>query len=204
MIEVREVRRAGDIQIKRLPCRIESIEKAAPDVAIVRFKLPANERLQFLAGQYIDFLLKDGKRRSFSLATPPHDDSLLELHIRHMPSGFFTDALFTPIQGPRDPALRGAARLVLSARAVGQADRVRRGRHRLRADQGDDRACAASRASTADGAVLGRARAARSVPARSPAQMAGASIATSSTFPCCPSRGRRTVDGPHGVRPSRR
>ena len=49
-IEVREVRRAGDIVIKRLPCRIESIDKAAPDVAIVRFKLPANERLQFLAG----------------------------------------------------------------------------------------------------------------------------------------------------------
>jgi len=98
-IEVREVRRAGDIQIKRLPCRIESIEKAAPDVAIVRFKLPANERLQFLAGQYIDFLLKDGKRRSFSLATPPHDDSLLELHVRHIPGGFFSDALFTQYKG---------------------------------------------------------------------------------------------------------
>ena len=98
-IEVREVRRAGDIVIKRLPCRIESIDKAAPDVAIVRFKLPANERLQYLAGQYVDFLLKDGKRRSFSLATPPHDDSLLELHIRHIPKGFFTDALFTQYKG---------------------------------------------------------------------------------------------------------
>src|SRR4029079_52986 len=99
VIEVREVRRAGDIQIKRLPCRIEAIEKVAPDVAIVRFKLPANERLQFLAGQYVDFLLKDGKRRSFSLATPPHDDQLLELHIRHIPSGLFTDTLFTQYKG---------------------------------------------------------------------------------------------------------
>jgi CDP-4-dehydro-6-deoxyglucose reductase len=99
MIEVREVRRAGDIPIKRLPVRIESIEKPASDVAIVRLKLPANERLQYLAGQYVDFLLKDGKRRSFSLATPPHDDSLLELHIRHVPGGFFTDALFTTYKG---------------------------------------------------------------------------------------------------------
>ena len=99
VIEVREVRRAGDIQIKRLPCRIEAIEKVAPDVAIVRFKLPANERLQYLAGQYVDFLLKDGKRRSFSLATPPHDDQLLELHIRHIPSGLFTDTLFTQYKG---------------------------------------------------------------------------------------------------------
>src|SRR5438874_1512165 len=99
VIEVREVRRAGDIQIRRLPCRIESIDKPAFDVAIVKLKLPANERLQFLAGQYIDFLLKDGKRRSFSLATPPHADELLELHIRHVPGGFFSDALFNDFKG---------------------------------------------------------------------------------------------------------
>jgi CDP-4-dehydro-6-deoxyglucose reductase len=93
------VRRAGDIQIKRLPCRVESITRAAHDVAIVKLKLPSTERLQFLAGQYIDFLLKDGKRRSFSLATPPHRDELLELHIRHVPKGFFTDQLFTTYKG---------------------------------------------------------------------------------------------------------
>ncbi|MGC1816558.1 MAG: CDP-6-deoxy-delta-3,4-glucoseen reductase [Casimicrobiaceae bacterium] len=99
VIEVREVRRAGDIQIKRLPCRVESIDKVAPDVAIVRLKLPTSERLQYLAGQYIDLLLKDGHRRSFSLATPPHADELLELHIRHTPGGFFTDPLFTTYKG---------------------------------------------------------------------------------------------------------
>ncbi len=99
VIEVKEVRRVGDIEIKRMPCRVESINKPAPDVAIVKLKLPANERLQFLAGQYIDFLLKDGRRRSFSLATPPHDDALLELHIRHVPGGAFTDQLFTQFKG---------------------------------------------------------------------------------------------------------
>jgi CDP-4-dehydro-6-deoxyglucose reductase len=99
VIEVREVRRAGDIQIKRLPCRIESVEKPAADVAIVRLKLPSNERLQYLAGQYIDFLLKDGHRRSFSIATPPHADELLELHIRHTPGGLFTDPLFITYKG---------------------------------------------------------------------------------------------------------
>ena len=99
IIEVREVRRAGDIQIRRLPCRVESIDKPASDVAIVKLKLPANERLQFLAGQYIDLLLKDGKRRSFSLATPPHADELLELHIRHVPGGLFSGALFTQYKG---------------------------------------------------------------------------------------------------------
>lgn len=93
-LECREVRRAGDIQIRKLPCRIEAIELAAPDVAIVSLKLPAGERLQFLAGQYIDILLKNGGRRSFSLATPPHDDGFLQLHIRHMPDGAFTEQLF--------------------------------------------------------------------------------------------------------------
>jgi CDP-4-dehydro-6-deoxyglucose reductase len=107
VIGVREVRRAGDIQIKRLPCRVESIDKVAPDVAIVRLKLPTSERLQYLAGQYIDFLLKDGHRRSFSLATPPHADELLELHIRHTPGGFFTDPLFTTYKGREILRLEG-------------------------------------------------------------------------------------------------
>jgi CDP-4-dehydro-6-deoxyglucose reductase len=99
VIEVREVRRVGDIQIKRLPCRVESIARPASDVAIVRLKLPTSERLQYLAGQYIDLLLKEGHRRSFSLATPPHADDFLELHIRHTPGGFFTDALFSTYKG---------------------------------------------------------------------------------------------------------
>ena len=99
VIEVREVRRAGDIRIRKLPCRVESIEKPCADVAIVRIKLPANERLQFLAGQYIDLLLKDGRRRSFSLATAPHDDALLELHIRHVAGGVFTEQLFNDYRG---------------------------------------------------------------------------------------------------------
>jgi CDP-4-dehydro-6-deoxyglucose reductase len=99
VIEVKEVRRAGDVLIRKLPCRIESIDKPAPDVAIVKIKLPANERLQFLAGQYIDLLLKDGRRRSFSLATPPHDDALLELHVRHVPDGFFSGPLFNEYKG---------------------------------------------------------------------------------------------------------
>jgi CDP-4-dehydro-6-deoxyglucose reductase len=97
VVQCREVRRAGDIQIRRMPVRIESIDLAAPDVAIVSLKLPARERLQFLAGQYIDIMMKDGARRSFSLATAPHladESGLLPLHIRHMPDGAFTEHLF--------------------------------------------------------------------------------------------------------------
>jgi CDP-4-dehydro-6-deoxyglucose reductase len=98
-VEVREVRKAGDIRIRKLPCRIEKIDKVASDVAIVSLKLPANERLQYLAGPYIDFLLRDGRRRSFSIATAPEDDALLDLHIRHVPGGHFSGQLFNEFKG---------------------------------------------------------------------------------------------------------
>ena len=107
VIEVKEVRRAGDIRIKRLPCRIESIDKPVGDVAIVKLKLPANELLQYLCGQYIDFLLKDGRRRSFSLATAPFDDALLELHIRYVQGGLFTEQLFNHYRGREIMRLEG-------------------------------------------------------------------------------------------------
>jgi CDP-4-dehydro-6-deoxyglucose reductase, E3 len=98
-VEIRDVRRSGDIQIRKLPCRVEKIEKPAPDVAIVWLKLPANERLRYFAGQFIELLLKDGHRRSFSIATPPEDQGLLELHIRHVPGGRFSDTLFREFKG---------------------------------------------------------------------------------------------------------
>ena len=63
-------------------------------MVILQLKLPANERLQFLAGQYIEFILKDGARRSFSMANAPHDDEFLQLHVRHVPGGSFTDHVF--------------------------------------------------------------------------------------------------------------
>ncbi|HXZ48987.1 MAG TPA: CDP-6-deoxy-delta-3,4-glucoseen reductase [Usitatibacter sp.] len=94
VFEVREVSGARDIAIRTLPCRVEKVEKPAEDVAILWLKLPAGERLQFLAGQYIDILLKDGKRRSFSMANAPHDDALLQLHVRKSPGGAFSGYVF--------------------------------------------------------------------------------------------------------------
>ena len=94
LIEAREVRKAGDIQVRKLPARVHRLERAADDAMIVYLKLPANERLMFLPGQYIDILLKDGTRRSFSMANAPHDDEFVQLHVRHVPGGAFTDHVF--------------------------------------------------------------------------------------------------------------
>lgn len=97
-LEIREIGSSGDIRIRTLPCRVEKIEKPAPDVAVLSLKLPAQERLQYQAGQYIDILLKDGKRRSFSIANAPHRDQFIELHIRHVPGGQFTTHVFAEMR----------------------------------------------------------------------------------------------------------
>ncbi|MBL8384424.1 MAG: CDP-6-deoxy-delta-3,4-glucoseen reductase [Burkholderiales bacterium] len=94
VIEAREVGSIKDLQVRILPSRVQKIERVAEDVVVISLKLPANERLQYLAGQYIEFLLKDGKRRSYSMANAPHDDAFVQLHVRHMPGGLFTDHVF--------------------------------------------------------------------------------------------------------------
>jgi CDP-4-dehydro-6-deoxyglucose reductase len=98
VIEARTVGAAKDIQVKTLPCRVQKIDRVADDVMVLQLKLPANERLQFLAGQYIEFLLKDGSRRSFSMGNAPHDDEFLQLHVRHVSGGQFTDHVFTKMK----------------------------------------------------------------------------------------------------------
>ena len=98
VIECKQLGSANDIPVKTLPSRIEKLEKLAPDVIDIHLRLPANERLQFWAGQYIDILLKDGKKRSYSLANAPHDDAVLQLHIRHVPGGLFTEQVFSTMK----------------------------------------------------------------------------------------------------------
>jgi CDP-4-dehydro-6-deoxyglucose reductase, E3 len=90
-LEVKEIGGIGDIQVRTLPCRVEKVEKPAIDVAVLSLKLPATERLQFLAGQYVDVLMKDGKRRSYSMANAPHDDAYIQLHVRLVPGGHFSN-----------------------------------------------------------------------------------------------------------------
>jgi CDP-4-dehydro-6-deoxyglucose reductase len=98
VIEAREVAGAGDYPIKKLPSRVANIEKASDDVMIISLQLPANERLAYRAGQYIEFILRDGKRRSYSMANAPHVSELITLHIRHLPGGVFTDHVFNTMK----------------------------------------------------------------------------------------------------------
>jgi CDP-4-dehydro-6-deoxyglucose reductase len=97
VIQCREVGAVRDIQIRTLPCRVQKMERVAGDIMVLYLKLPASERLQFLAGQYIDILLKDGSRRSLSMANAPHDDEFLQLHVRNY-GGPFSQHVFSTMK----------------------------------------------------------------------------------------------------------
>jgi CDP-4-dehydro-6-deoxyglucose reductase len=100
VVEVRELAGLHGIRPKMLPARVERLDKPAPDVAILGVKLPANANFKFVAGQYVDFLLKDGKRRSYSIANPPSEQGVgaLEFHIRQTPGGLFTEQVFSTLK----------------------------------------------------------------------------------------------------------
>lgn len=97
VVEARSVPGAGQFPVLKMPTRVIALERAAPDVMLVRLQLPANQNLQYHAGQYLEFILQGGARRSYSMANAPHalgDPPAVELHIRHMPGGLFTDHVF--------------------------------------------------------------------------------------------------------------
>ncbi|WP_332744032.1 CDP-6-deoxy-delta-3,4-glucoseen reductase [Hydrogenophaga sp.] len=101
VIESRQVTEAGAFPIKKMPVRVSALERASHDVMVLRLQLPASDTFQYHAGQYVEFLLRDGDRRSYSMANAPHTQSAapsLELHVRHMPGGKFTDHVFSAMK----------------------------------------------------------------------------------------------------------
>ncbi len=100
VLESRQVTEVGAFPIKRIPSRVLQLERLSPDVMRMRLQLPANDAFPYHAGQYIEFLLRDGLRRSYSMANAPQDGAgpAIELHLRHMPGGVFTDQVFSTVK----------------------------------------------------------------------------------------------------------
>jgi CDP-4-dehydro-6-deoxyglucose reductase len=105
VIESRQVTAEGLPPIKKMPARVARLERLASDVMRLELQLPAGDAFTYLAGQYLDILLRDGTRRSYSMANAPHTlmrtlegsstpVPVAEFHIRHMPGGKFTDHVF--------------------------------------------------------------------------------------------------------------
>ncbi len=96
VIEARDIKPpTTQNEIKNLPSRIERLDRLAPDVMAVFLRILAREQFNYLAGQYLDIMLPQNRRRSFSIANPPHDAELLELHVRRVSRGEFTQQLFS-------------------------------------------------------------------------------------------------------------
>ncbi|MFO1244939.1 MAG: CDP-6-deoxy-delta-3,4-glucoseen reductase [Ramlibacter sp.] len=94
VLESRQVTDESAFPIKKMPSRVTALEKKSHDVMLVKLQLPANDTFRYHAGQYVEFILRDGARRSYSMANAPHNGPGVELHIRHMPGGKFTDHVF--------------------------------------------------------------------------------------------------------------
>ncbi|HEV8018228.1 MAG TPA: 2Fe-2S iron-sulfur cluster-binding protein [Steroidobacteraceae bacterium] len=103
IVEARLIANVADVEIKTLPCRIARLAPLAPDVMQLLLRLPSVEPLRFHPGQYLDVLLEGGRRRSFSIASPPHDSELIELHVRRVSGGGFTERLFGGGAAPLAP-----------------------------------------------------------------------------------------------------
>jgi len=94
VIAVREIEAVRDIEVRMLPARVIEKTVLSSNVVRLRLKLPSAQRLQFLAGQYVDALLEGGRRRAFSIASCPSLEDEIELHIRHIEGGDFTGFVF--------------------------------------------------------------------------------------------------------------
>ncbi len=94
VVEAAAMEVPGNIRIRRLPCRVHRMKPLSGDVMALFLKLPGFEPFGFLAGQYVDILLADGRRRSFSMANPPREPEILELHVRRVEGGEFTGHVF--------------------------------------------------------------------------------------------------------------
>lgn len=104
VLESSQVTAQDALPVRKMPVRVAALDKLSHDVMRVQLQLPATEALRYHAGQFVEFVLKDGVRRAYSIAVAPHTQATapgLELHIRHMPGGLFTDHVFATMK-PRD------------------------------------------------------------------------------------------------------
>ena len=110
VVLARTVAGAGEDPPLKMPARVAGLSRPAPDVVVMKLQLPATVAFKYRAGQYVEFILRDGARRSYSMATAPEQlgsPPAIELHVRHMPGGKFTDHVFGAMQAKEMVRLEG-------------------------------------------------------------------------------------------------
>lgn len=86
-LDIEDLGGLGGIQTKTLPCRIDSLQYLSDDVIEVVLRTPPASRLEYLSGQYVDMIGKNGLRRSYSIANAPRADGKITLQIRKVEQG---------------------------------------------------------------------------------------------------------------------
>ncbi|MBV6415727.1 MAG: Na(+)-translocating NADH-quinone reductase subunit F [Steroidobacteraceae bacterium] len=97
-VDVESIDPGGVAPVLRREGRVESMRLLGADVMQIMLSLPGGERIEFGAGQYINILLDDGQQRAYSFANPPHDNALIELHVKRMPGGVFSTRVFESLK----------------------------------------------------------------------------------------------------------
>ena len=174
VIAPRSISKADPFARKTVDARVFRLQKLADDVMLVHLRFPAGIRVKFKAGQHLNLILDNGERRDFSMANPPRESDGAQLHIRHVPGGAFTSYVFEEA-ATRRPAEAGSPVRRFHVARERQADPVRRGLDRLRADQVDHRGHVHQEYPARHDAVLGRAD------------------ARAGSIPSCRTNGRRRI-----------
>jgi CDP-4-dehydro-6-deoxyglucose reductase, E3 len=92
---------------KKLIYDVESIELLTGDVYRVMVQPPANDYIDYQAGQYVEILHRDVSPRPFSIANTPAEDHHIELHIRYLPDNPYTIELLEEIKSKHKLLLNG-------------------------------------------------------------------------------------------------
>ena len=98
VIAPRSISKADPFARKTVTARVFRLQKLAGDVMLVHLRFPAGIRVKFKAGQHLNLILDNGERRDFSMANPPRESDVAQLHIRHVPGGAFTTYVFEKLQ----------------------------------------------------------------------------------------------------------
>jgi CDP-4-dehydro-6-deoxyglucose reductase len=97
-IKVTVIEPEPEIEVKTLPAKVKQIDYLSDDVVRLILQLPAVEPFNFRAGQWVYFVLKDGRKRAFSIANAPTEKNEVELQVRHAIGGVFTDFVFNDLK----------------------------------------------------------------------------------------------------------
>lgn len=111
--------------------KVVEVQHPSHDVVSIRLQVPASAGFSFQAGQYASVIMKDGARRSYSMANQPNAEGVVEWHIRRVEGGRFSTHAYDKlkagamlrIEGPFGSFLlqAGDAPVVLLASGTGYA-----------------------------------------------------------------------------------